>query len=185
MENINTLNNLFKDIADSIREKKGSTDKILPKNFSSEIRNISGGGSSSIKQYFYRYDKEKILELNEVDTNQKGSIYIILGMFGIIHSLGNSTYGVQEVLLNEHIYDSVLLPYCRLIDFNNAPSVSLGMDDNRRPEVFPLNGDIFERIEFIGSHLDPSIIPMLKSCFTEITEEEYISNINFTFPFNN
>ena len=53
MENMNTLNDLFKDIADSIREKKGSTDKILPKDFSNEIRNISGGGKPSISYFKY------------------------------------------------------------------------------------------------------------------------------------
>lgn len=34
------LQNYFIDIADAIREKTGSTDKIQPKNFANEIKNI-------------------------------------------------------------------------------------------------------------------------------------------------
>ena len=42
------LNNLFQDIADSIREKSGTSDKIKPINFPTSIRNIP---SSGIKNY--------------------------------------------------------------------------------------------------------------------------------------
>ena len=43
------------EVADAIREQKGSTDKILPKDFSSEIRSISGGGS--VKEYYYKEEE--------------------------------------------------------------------------------------------------------------------------------
>lgn len=35
------------EVADAIREKKGTTDPIDPKDFGEEIKNLSGGGSSS------------------------------------------------------------------------------------------------------------------------------------------
>ena len=40
----NNLKDFLTDVADAIREKKGTTDKINPQNFSDEIKNISGGG---------------------------------------------------------------------------------------------------------------------------------------------
>lgn len=42
-ENV-TLQEFVKDIADAIREKKGSSDLINPQDFATEIQNISGGG---------------------------------------------------------------------------------------------------------------------------------------------
>ena len=41
------LNSFLKGIADAIRSKKGTTDKINASNFASEIASISGGGSSA------------------------------------------------------------------------------------------------------------------------------------------
>lgn len=52
MSTINDLNNLFKDIADAVREKKGTSELINPKDFGVEIRGISGGGSSSNVVYY-------------------------------------------------------------------------------------------------------------------------------------
>lgn len=42
-----TLNEVMKETADAIREKKGTTDKIAPINFAEEIRGISAGGGES------------------------------------------------------------------------------------------------------------------------------------------
>lgn len=50
------------EVADAIREQKGSTDKILPKDFSSEIRSISGGGS--VKEYYYRLKTPTVIKDN-------------------------------------------------------------------------------------------------------------------------
>lgn len=40
----NNLTDFLTDIADTIREKKGTTDKINPQDFSNEIASIQGGG---------------------------------------------------------------------------------------------------------------------------------------------
>lgn len=51
-----TLNEVMKETADAIREKKGTTDKIAPINFAEEIKSISVGGgdapSGDSLQYF-------------------------------------------------------------------------------------------------------------------------------------
>ena len=44
MSKENNLTDFLTDVADAIREKKGTTEKINPQNFSSEIRSIEGGG---------------------------------------------------------------------------------------------------------------------------------------------
>ena len=45
------LNNLFQDIANSIREKSGTSDKIKPINFPTSIRNIPSSDKTSLKNY--------------------------------------------------------------------------------------------------------------------------------------
>ena len=44
MARINTLGNFLTDVADAIREKKGTTDTILASNFDTEIASIESGG---------------------------------------------------------------------------------------------------------------------------------------------
>lgn len=51
-----TLNEVMKETADAIREKKGTTDLIAPVNFAEEIRGISaGGGGSGESEFFMKY----------------------------------------------------------------------------------------------------------------------------------
>lgn len=52
MARIDTLNNFLTDVADSIREKKGSTGVIPAANFDTEIESIPSGGGVDINDYF-------------------------------------------------------------------------------------------------------------------------------------
>lgn len=45
MARIDTLTNFLTDVATAIRNKKGTTDKIKPSNFGTEILSIGGGGN--------------------------------------------------------------------------------------------------------------------------------------------
>ena len=141
--------------------------------------NTSGGGNSNtIKQYFYRYDKDKILELAGAGGNDEGDVYAALSVLGIVYNISKVNGGTSELILNHYTRDKHLLPYCRLFDFSGSPSISLGNDDNGIPQVIPLNGDVFKRIEFLYNLLGQSdMIPLVQSYFVEITEEEYFSNI--------
>lgn len=50
-----TLNEVMKETADAIREKKGTTDKIAPINFAEEIKGITAGGGESGGENTYEY----------------------------------------------------------------------------------------------------------------------------------
>lgn len=47
MSKTDNLTDFLTDVADAIREKKGTTEKINPQNFSDEIRSIKGGGGGA------------------------------------------------------------------------------------------------------------------------------------------
>lgn len=61
------LTTLLTDIADAIREKKGTTGLINPQDFSTEIRGISGGGDSGGVRSSWRYfDVSKIQDVGAI-----------------------------------------------------------------------------------------------------------------------
>lgn len=55
----NNLTDFLTDVANAIREKKGSSEKINPQNFSEEIKNLPSGGITEVEEKevnFYDYD---------------------------------------------------------------------------------------------------------------------------------
>ncbi len=59
-----TLNEVMKDTADAIREKKGTSELIAPVNFAEEIKSISaGGGESGIDHLWVYLTKEDFFML--------------------------------------------------------------------------------------------------------------------------
>lgn len=67
MARIDTLNNFLTDVADSIREKKGTTDKISASDFDTEIQSIQSGGGEPEKKYTGSFDREGLKELGYTD----------------------------------------------------------------------------------------------------------------------
>lgn len=55
-----TINEIMKNTADAIREKKGTSDLIAPVNFATEIKGITAGGGESGGNYIY-YDQKRTL----------------------------------------------------------------------------------------------------------------------------
>lgn len=84
------LNETMNEIADAIREKKGTTEKIAPINFAEEIKSISAGGGESGGGSWKYYD------VSGVDVNMKPNIIrmvfsyitVIKGSNDIISSVG-------------------------------------------------------------------------------------------------
>ena len=52
MARTDTLPNFLTDVADAIREKKGSSDTILASDFDTEIENLPSGGGADLSEYF-------------------------------------------------------------------------------------------------------------------------------------
>lgn len=53
MARIDNLSNFLTDVADAIREKKGSSDTILASDFDTEIENLPSGGGADLSEYFF------------------------------------------------------------------------------------------------------------------------------------
>ena len=74
MARTNTLGNFLTDVADAIREKKGTTDTILASNFDTEIESIETGGGSTVT---------KGIIINEFDENGYATDVSVVGMTSI------------------------------------------------------------------------------------------------------
>lgn len=74
----NNLQDFLTDIADAIREKKGTTEKINPQDFATEITNLSSGGSGESSG-----DDSNIeyLDVSGLDVTNKDSKYSFFGMY--------------------------------------------------------------------------------------------------------
>jgi hypothetical protein len=58
---------ILQDIADAVREKKGSTDRILTENMASEIRGISGGPTGDGEDKFHQFIQGTLTEVTAED----------------------------------------------------------------------------------------------------------------------
>ena len=77
MARIDNLTNFLTDVATSIRTKKGTTNKIAPKDFDTEIESIqSGGGTPNLQEAHNNADyngKEIKLVLIYTKTTDQGT----------------------------------------------------------------------------------------------------------------
>lgn len=79
MSKENNLTDFLTDVADAIREKKGTTEKINPQNFSSEISSLKVGDSSNI-EYWNIPDGAVLAEIglffSQMKYILKGDLYV-------------------------------------------------------------------------------------------------------------
>lgn len=65
----NNLTDLLKDVANAIREKKGTTSLINPQDFSAEIASIAGGGSAPSRKWTGHADAEGLRAIGWTDDD--------------------------------------------------------------------------------------------------------------------
>lgn len=89
MSKENNLTDFLVDVADAIREKKGTTEMINPQNFSEEIRSIESGGEEDYSddvifidydgKVLYRYTAEEFMALSELPEYPSHELLTSLG----------------------------------------------------------------------------------------------------------
>ena len=92
MARIDTLSNFLTDVADSIREKKGTTEEIPAANFDTEIESIPSGGGSA-DNYFDLTKKSSgaavtyIKTIPQIDTSNYTNIGSMFNGFEVLTSI--------------------------------------------------------------------------------------------------
>lgn len=167
---------ICEEVANAIREQKGSTDKILPKDFSSEIRSISGGGNETgVKSYYYRLkEPTKIADSDEISIMTQP---IYTAMHGIINDpkTGNLLSGGFDVI-GESSFP------CTAIMFYDIPLYAMS---NQGDYIYcaKIVGDWANRLIILASIFGTEItydqaVAQINQYFEPITEEEFFNLVD-------
>lgn len=114
MARTDTLPNFLTDVADAIREKKGSSDTILASDFDTEIENLPSGGGADLSEYFNNTINENITNYGFTLDYVKKVADLIIGdnvtqlsyIFNDYHTLGYQNGKVfPRVVCNSNITD--------------------------------------------------------------------------------
>jgi hypothetical protein len=150
MANKKELRELFKDIADAIRTKEGSTELISAKEFPQRISNLSGGGGSS-----WRY-----FDISNVDIQDKDAFafnaFLVKGEYG-----GNKYIDV-------------------VYNFSSEEAIAIGFDCNAKLHfTYDGAEEEFGKQPMTMNHYWETFVKsgMMPSGCVEITEEEFY-NVN-------
>lgn len=194
------LNSFLTGIADAIRSKKGTTDKINASNFASEIKSISGGGGGIIEVDTLPTENIKVDTLYKVKEVTDIEVYIELGGDGlfstftlaeIIEELGvtpNLTYFVVDTLPSNPqvsdlmMFDPGFVYICNDIpyvygDFGNGNmwiEVSMLITENMGEE-FENKGYVYCGSQFSFNVQEKGVYVSYKKSYA--MNEEYYSNV--------
>ena len=131
MARTDTLSNFLTDVAEAIRNKKGTTNTIPARNFDSEIVSIEGGGGSS--KYaprwinFYNYKGSDLIpELSQLDTsNLTNMSYMFYGCSGL-KTLDLSSFNTSNVTSMNYVFHNCSgLTILDLSNFNTSNVTSM------------------------------------------------------------
>lgn len=124
----NNLQDFLTDIADAIREKKGTTEKINPQDFATEIANLSSGGGSGSGSG----DDSNIEYLDVSGVNQEIYFTTLLITSFVSKSKENGVV--------------CILPSAAMVGYNNSLIISLAIDFSFKTS----NGTILELLLNMG-----------------------------------
>lgn len=195
MARIDTLNNFLTDVADSIREKKGSTDVIPAANFDTEIESIPSGGGVDINDYFI----DAINDNNHtISAWLKKNPFVDSSSVTIANSMFDSCYSLTEVLLldtskvttaSRMFYNCVNLKNIPLLDTSKVTNMQFFVYGCRNLIDFPLLNTsavtdmsyMFDGCSKITSipTLDTSNVGNMDSCFWACSSLTNIPKLSF------
>lgn len=175
-----TLNEVMKETADAIREKKGKSDLIAPVNFAEEIKGITAGGGESNFTY-YRYDYDNAIAMWG-DNSTEFSLFLFANMVGCLDITGISTSGklttfaeaIYSVCQNALEGSNSRIP---LSYYATKPNTIKG---KHNPSVAEQVTNMHDFVRLVGEEmmeLPEEQINALVALFTEISEEEFFAAI--------
>lgn len=148
-----TLNEVMKDTADAIREKKGTSELIAPINFAEEIKSISAGGGESGGELVY-------MEYN------KGTLSGVVVMFSSLVKVKATSGGMSQTIVSTPL----MVEYIEALG-NTLENVAFAFDPEARITNISTMGECTIR-EFLiaggvtGEPIDIDTLP-------RITEAEF------------
>ena len=111
-----SLSSLLKNIADAIRNKKGSTSPINPQDFAREIASIEGGGGISQRVSYLRRTNSGYIDTGVKGNNPNLSItarfafkVLPTGYWNVIYAYENESSNATRIICNgsKYIYGSL------------------------------------------------------------------------------
>lgn len=173
MSKNNNLGDFLKDLANAIREKKGSTELINPQNFSDEIRNLQGKSG-------------KYISINE---NNSDLIYLLIRFsdsFGIdlfntvckISAEGKALACPLTLFLNISTYSGA--PLSDMINALYIPSIMYIPDLSVSTNGYYC--DSVEALQYVGDAFGAEVDINTLITPYEITEEEFLDGLIYGMP---
>ena len=111
MARTDTLGNFLTDVADAIREKKGTSETILASDFDTEIENLPSGGGKYAPQYV-RFGgggnsiRDLSYELGNLDTSNMTTMVSMFNSAGGVISLDISGFNTSNVTSFEFMFQN-------------------------------------------------------------------------------
>jgi hypothetical protein len=154
MSKENNLTDFLTDVADAIREKKGTSEKINPQDFSEEIRNIQSGGGEVVEVEekdvnFYDYDGTLLFSYTIAEAQALTELPTPKGHSGLIFDGWNWDY--EEVIALDYpmnigamyktddgktrLYLKVEEPTSISLSFNNTGTATVDFGDGEVVET--------------------------------------------------
>ena len=129
MSKDNNLHDFLTDIADAVREKKGTTEPINAQNLSSEIRSIEAGGAANGFNFTGEvHDQTKISQKNYKSIRFNEGVTVLESGF------------IKEMTALESLYLPSSLASIPISAINRADSLSIIEVDERNPVYDSRNG---------------------------------------------
>lgn len=144
MARTDNLTNFLTDVADSIREKKGTTESIKASDFDTEIESISGGGelikinTVVVSQTLSPYTPQEVVHnfIPNYDTNK---IYIITVKNNLLQYGGRCLFTFLGVYLGER-YDNA---QGTVISAISSPTGQWRLNVGAELTVYELSQEVF------------------------------------------